>query len=308
MSITRSIDARIVEVAGRQFGMITSRQLRDIEVSRWCVQRRINAGLMRKVVPCVYAVGPAAVDPGPDGWRMAGVLACGITGALSHESAAERHGLWNRARGPIHVTSAQAQTQPLDPRIVMHRSHTLDSSEIEVVHGVPTTRVARTILDLGRQLTTFQITYVLCEASFRGVLDLGGLERSLAARFGAPGTAVVRRAVELFRDGSAGTRSRSEDHLVEGLLRARLPEPMVNNRNAVDFGAIEPDLAWADAMLIVEVDGGGHDRPSGRKHDALRDRDLVSHGWYVHRVDARRVWAQRAKVVHEICSRYATRA
>ena len=54
------------------------------------------------------------------------------------------------------------------------------------------------------------------------------------------------------------------------------------------------DLAWIDARLLVEVDGGlyvqgGHSRGAGRERDYARDAEAMMLGWRVLRVSPRQV-------------------
>ena len=94
---------------------------------------------------------------------------------------------------------------------------------------------------------------------------------------------VLERAIELYLSGSAGTRSPHEDAFL-ALAARRVPEPLVNTQLA----GFEVDFLWPEAMLVVEIDGGGHGRPPARRKDALEDRVLRGAGYTVLRfTDAR---------------------
>ena len=267
---------------------------------------------MREVLTGVFAVGPTAVametaDLTTDAWLTACVLRGGDGAALSHAAAAARLGGWKRWDGSVSVTSPRRIT--CVTLGVPRRYARAEAGQTIDVRGVPVTTPERTVLDLGTELTAHQICHVIHELTFLRVLDLRLLEDALEQRRGGRGTAVVRKALRLYRAGSAGTRSFSEDHLLEGVHRTRrIGEPIVNNRNAVDIHGIEPDFAWPDARLIVEVDGAsGHDQPGKRAHDRQRDAALAAQGWLVIRFDAQRVRRDRAAVIREIERAYARR-
>ena len=57
----------------------------------------------------------------------------------------------------------------------------------------------------------------------------------------------------------------------------RIPEPLVNTQLA----GFEVDFLWPEQMLVVEIDGGGHERPTAQRKDALEDRVLRGAGYTV---------------------------
>src|SRR3954451_23722688 len=83
------LDRAIAEEAERQCGVISAAQIWALGLSPRAVRHRAAAGRLHRVYPGVYAVGHAVL--GPDGRRMAAVLACGPGAVLSHRSAAD---LW----------------------------------------------------------------------------------------------------------------------------------------------------------------------------------------------------------------------
>lgn len=297
---TESIESRIVRLAGAQHGVVSAQQLRAVDIDRGCVQRRVAAGTMRQVLPRVYAVGPSAIVLSDDGHRMAAVLHGGAITALSHESAAERHGIWLRAPREVHASTTTFRLPTDATWLILHRSRTLKTEEIERVDRIPVTSVLRTCVDLGQVLTPVQITNVIHEATFRQVLDVDELANVLAQHPYRTGTAAVRQAVRLYRCGSAGTRSRTEDRLHERILCDDVAEPLVNMRGATGIPTLEVDFAWPSRRLVVEVDGSGHRRPGDLHMDRERDRLLTTAGWRVLRIPAQRVWHELGGVMRDI--------
>ncbi len=232
---------------------------------------------------------------------MAGVLFGGEGAALSLEAAAARFGIWKRPSARLSVVCRRSRnTRP--PRwLHLWRSTTLTIADLIVVDSIRCTNVVRTICDLGRVLTSWQLANVLYEARFRGMLNLGALCAANDARRGQAGSAVVRRAIELHLAGSAGTRSRSEDRLLMRILLELLPEPRVNQRGATGVGGFECDFVWPEFRLVVEVDGRPfHDGPGSELGDPVRDALLRAAGWHVLRFDANRVWDDLDGVIRAI--------
>src|SRR5918996_2816002 len=88
-------DRAIVELAGRQHGIVTTAQLLDAGVGRRAIARRVARGWLIPRFRGVYQVGPVAARYGRE---MAAVLACGERAAISHQSAAAIWGFM-RAHG-----------------------------------------------------------------------------------------------------------------------------------------------------------------------------------------------------------------
>lgn len=295
--MAHAIDVRISQLAGRQHGVIGAAQLRELSVSRSAVSSRVRTGLMKCVLPRVFAVGPAATELTEQGWRMAAVLACPAGAALHAETAAAQHGLWSRSSGTIHVRTPVARA-PLDaPRILFHRGRRSEPPETVLVNRIPTVTVTAACAGLGSTLTPHQVAHVLHEAAYRGELHVPQLSATLDAQLRVPGTGAVRRAIDLFVAGSVGTRSVTEDRLLAAILRLGLVEPLVNQRGATGVQGLECDFVWPHARLVVEVDGRGHERPGARAQDAGRDAALRAAGWRVMRIPADRVWRDLDAVV-----------
>ena len=68
-------DRALAEVAGRQWGVVSVRQLHALGLGRSAITRRVRSGHLHRLYPGVYAVGHAALRV--EGRRLAAVLACG---------------------------------------------------------------------------------------------------------------------------------------------------------------------------------------------------------------------------------------
>src|ERR1700760_4952784 len=90
------------DLARRQHGVLTRRDLVGLGVSKMGDDHRVATGRLHLVSRGVYAVGRPELTP-PGRW-MAAVLVCGDDAMLSHRSAAELWGIGYEERGRIDVT------------------------------------------------------------------------------------------------------------------------------------------------------------------------------------------------------------
>src|SRR3982750_1552848 len=110
-----SPDARVAELAGRQFGVVSTAQLLEAGLTRPGISRRVRAGRLHPLHRGVYAVGHVALT-----WRshvIAAVYACGPAALASHRAAGALHGLISSGR--IEVTAGRG-CKP-KPQITVHR-------------------------------------------------------------------------------------------------------------------------------------------------------------------------------------------
>lgn len=301
MSPSFRVDARIAEIAGPTHGAVPRDSLLSGGISRSSIHRRIVDGSMQHLGLGVMLTGHSAVTPSVQTLRVAASLLGGHGGGVSHETAALEHRVWDRPSSDlIDVIVPGARSIRVPEWVRVHRSATLTDSDVEVCDGMSITTIDRTLLDLGKVLTPWQLAAVLRETNFQRRLDLDRIEERLRAQSGSSGTPCMRRAIALHRAGSAGTRSRSEDELLRLILASRLPRPLVNVRGVTGIRDIEPDTCWPRHRLIVEVDGGGHLQPKAAEADASRDAALRAEGWTVHRIPAGRVWRAPRAVAGEL--------
>jgi very-short-patch-repair endonuclease len=265
-------DAAIARLAGRQHGVVSVKQLKDLGLSSSAISYRVGTGRLHPLHRGVYAVGHDGL--GNEGRWMAAVLACGGGAALSHISAAQ---LWrmlpipNRADGeglPIHVTVPGEGKH--HPGIRVHRSRTLSPADVTLRDVIPVTSPARTLEDLRRASPLEAFANALRQAEFLR-LPIGNQWRS------------------------DHTRSELEARFLGLLRRSRLPQPEVNTR--VDRFVV--DFLWRAERLIAEVDGwGSHRTRSAFEADRGRDNRLRVLGFKVIRF----TWRQVTKDPDEVAT------
>lgn len=138
-------DAAIMELASRQHGVISRGQAVAAGVSEDQMARRSSNGMWIRVAPRVYRLAGA-----PPTWRAdvtAAVLSCGPMAAASHATAGYLHGLLSRRPDRIEVVVPRGRIRARD--FTIHESTDLAPDHIEPLDGIPTTTIARTIVDIG---------------------------------------------------------------------------------------------------------------------------------------------------------------
>jgi len=277
-------DSQIGEIAKRQHGVVSLRQLEEVGLTRYAVAKRVNRGRLHRVHQGVYIVGHRA--PNHRARFMAAVLACGPGAVLSHTSAAGLWGLLKPVDGPVHVSISTTSGRKSRPGIRLHRCPALATSREPSPspsylhqegrrgrrlltthrHSIPVTTVDRTIEDLRRTalLPPQLLRRAIRQAELKGH-HFHGLE-------------------------SDRTRSDLESLFLDVINphRDRIPPPEVN----VKLGRYEVDFLWRSQRLVVEIDSFTYHRGSVAFHDDhARDLDLRSAGYAVLRFDD----AQREK-------------
>ena len=166
-----SPDAAIAEIAGRQYGVVTHRQLLDVELTRAAIQHRQRSGRLYRVHRGVYAVGHRRL-PLRGHW-LAAVLACGDRSALSHRAAGALLELLPYRGTRIDVTAPGARPRRA---VAVHRVRHLPDDDRILVAGIPVTSVTRTLVDLAGVVRIDQLERAVETAERQGVFDLRALE------------------------------------------------------------------------------------------------------------------------------------
>jgi predicted transcriptional regulator of viral defense system len=292
------LEAAIVGLAERQYGLITLHQLQLHGLGRAAVARRAKEGRLHRVHRGVYAVGRPHLTQ--RGHWLAAVLACGPKAVLSHRSAAALHGISrdNRAKTDITLSSPSAR-----PRagIEVHRSSTLRPSDITVVGGIPCTTVARTLVDLGDVEGHRAVEQAVNRAEGRRMFDGRAVHEALARAGPRRGAGVLRSVLDGYEEPTL-TEEGGEEAFLALCRSASLPSPAVNAWIALDDGvAYKADFLWRSHMLIAETDGRDvHTTRKAFEHDRLRDRRLILAGFTVVRFTWRQIVHERRRVAKDL--------
>jgi very-short-patch-repair endonuclease len=260
------------------------------------IQARIEAGRYLRLYEAVYAIGHAELTV--YGKRRAIVLVCGQAAVLSHRSAAGAWGLRPDGGSKWDVTVRRASAvRPAAP-VRVFRYPTLADGEITDLDGVPTTTVARTLLDLAAIVGAHHLRRAVERAEQLELFDLTAVTRTLEAHPRQPGRRALLTLIGDLRDhGVPRTRSDVEAAFLQLCLDHGLPRPQVNR---IENGA-ERDFRFPDHNLIVEIDGYAYHR--GRRafaNDRARDREALRRGHRTARFTAVEIASTPAAVAHEL--------
>jgi very-short-patch-repair endonuclease len=242
------VDLAIAEIAARQHGVISIRQLRQAGVGKSATSRRVRTGRLHRLHRGVYAVGHPGISR--EGQWMAAVLACGKGAVLSHRSATVHWGLLPPADGPVDVTVPNQVGRASRSGIRLHRCLSLTEEAMTRRLYIPVTTPARTIADLKGSVPKWEWRKAVRQAEFKQMK--------------------VGSKVE-----TDGTRSDLERDFLKLCRRHGLPRPEVN----VKVGRWTVDFLWREGRVGVETDFYAYHRGKiAFQDDRRRDLELRRHG------------------------------
>ena len=228
---------------------------------------------------------------------------CGPTAAAIWDLPLPRR--WeNDAR--VHVSSS-GPNRMRRPGVVASRRSSLTSV---MVDGLPVLDPVSTWVSLGSLLAPWNLTAV-ADRLVSGTLKtpalstISELHSRLATAGRVPG---VRALWESLDDVRVGSWSRPETLFRLVIVRAGLPEPVLNWAVALDDGRFAYlDLAWPEFMIALEYDGRRHDDPRQRQADLERHERLADAGWIVVHVRATDLFGQPSALVARLVRRLRSR-
>jgi very-short-patch-repair endonuclease len=233
----------------------------------------------------VYAVGHGELRP--EGRWLAAVLACGPGAVLSHRSAAALWDLRPATRPTIDVTAPR--TRVGRPGIDLHLSRCLQPHYRTEHKRIPTTTVARTLVDLAGVVETTGIERTLHRAEMLDLLDVQAVQDALSHGRGRRGAGALRSLLAEHAPDHI-IRSELEERFLALCRDASLPRPEVNARVEANGTTYEVDFLWRDQHLVVETDGWGpHHTRAAFEADRRRDADLLVAGVRVLRFTWRQI-------------------
>ncbi|MDQ3782028.1 MAG: endonuclease domain-containing protein [Actinomycetota bacterium] len=259
------------------------------------LHRRLSGGALTQARPGVYLLPGHAYSS----TAHLHAVTSSLTAAVSHEAAAEIHGLPFVARGMLVVTVPTRTTHSY-PDVLVHQSTDLLVDHTERIAGLRVTTVPRTIFDLASRLRRSRLQMLIEQAiidrrcSWNDLVDIG----EQLGRRGRPGSTSFRLVMEHIGPGLAKAESALEVRALTVLSEAGLPIPQQQYplpwRDARD-GRV--DLAYPQARVIIELDGRRwHGRTSSLDRDHKRDRNAQLAGWRVFRF----TWQQLLVSPHEL--------
>ncbi len=272
-------------------------QLLRVGLGEDAIDHRLRNGRLVKVDRGVYALGHAELRR--EATLLAAILRYDAGAAASHRSAAAMWGIrpWSGAfveitrRGPGGTTKQRGR--------LIHRCIDLPDDEIAIERGVPTTTLARTLLDLAAVVPAHHLRRAVERSDQAELFDLTEVQRVLDAHPGRPGRRALTALLADYRDnGDTVTRSDLEAIMLQICIDQGLPRPQVNRYD----GVRESDFRWPTHRLIVEVDSWTFHGRTRRafEGDRARDRVLLREGWRVARFTDRQILTDRAGIAREL--------
>jgi very-short-patch-repair endonuclease len=277
MSGQRAPNLAIAELADRQHAVVSREQLRALGLTDDDIDYRLAIGRLHRVYRGVFAVGHRVLNA--NGRRVAAVLTSGDGAVLSHVSAAALWDLRPSASTRMDVTIAARGGRRKRAGIRIHRVHELLDEERTMVGVIPTTTVARTLLDLASLVARPALSRAVERAEILELFDLAAIQATLERHRGRPGTRALAAAVQ---DAAAAPLTRSDlERRMFALCKAHgVARPRVNH---MVLGH-EVDFLWPRPKLIAEVDSWKYHRTRAAfGRDRARDAELTIAGYTVTR-------------------------
>ena len=232
----------------------------------------------------------------------AAVLACEEGTVLSHGSAAELLGLWDKRLPVVHVIPPDWSGRKIDG-IRWHRVRLPLPDEIEVRDGIPCTTVSRTIVDMAGESGWGRLRRLVEQAAIMRLLDVEEIDRILARgrRLGAPRLRTILAPWRKTGESRPVLRSRLEARLLPRLIEEGLPVPRTNVKMRVEGHPLEIDLLWEQERLAIETDGEEtHGTRVAFQRDRKRDQILTAAGYRTARITWEQVRDESNAVVNRI--------
>jgi hypothetical protein len=280
-------DRVIIDLALRQSGFVTAKQLGELGVSYRGVVGLQERGIIGRVLHGVYELRNA---PSPNSMgdlirrARAACLAGGVDALASHDTAARLWGIDIPAGDIIEITVAHARNpRPRRDGVIVHRARNLPVTARRQHEGVPTTSVEWTLMQLAGRYEPCRVGRALDDAIVRKLVTprrMATLLDSQNVRV-RPGVSTLRRELDLWLQGSGRPDSVPEASLLRALGRFGIPTPQCQYKVLDrDHLIAVLDFAWPAAKVGVEMDGWRyHATPSSHANDYLRADRLEECGW-----------------------------
>ena len=267
-----------------QAGVVSREQARDAGFTDKAIDWRLRSGSWQRLHQGAYATFTGAPPRNARLWAI--VLSVGPGVALSHETAAELHGLIDQPISQIHI-SVPAGRQPGRhqklPGVTIHRVRHL-VPEWQPPWHLPRTTVEDTVLDLIAVARTFDDAYGwIAQAVGRQLTAPPLLGKAIVARKRIRWRSWIKGAIE---DSADGVHSPLERNYVRGVERAhRLPTAERQAKRRHGSGNRYLDNLYGYGVC-VELDGAVAHPAEGRWKDTHRDNanlvqgtETLRYGW-----------------------------
>jgi len=296
-------------VLGRQFNVISTRQLDGAGVSQHHRSVLVESGLLEHVGHSVLRVvgAPETLES-----RLAALCLQHPAGFVTGPTAGGLLGLRRMPRtSPVHFSLPHGQRVDVPPFVRLRQTTKwFESHRRDLGNGIVVASWPRLAFDLSSDLNDSDLASVIEQMLQRGECvesDLGEMARLLCAPRRRGSVEFAR--VLLRRHGGAPVESHPELLVLRGLLDRGVPvETQVDDLVLPGGRRVRIDMAVRAVRWAVEVDAHpSHLHLAGTTRDKQRDRQLHMIGWQVERVTPVDL-LDLSGLLDELAALYRTRA
>lgn len=294
---------RLMNLAGKQHGVISRDQLRRLGMSDSAIAHAIRIGRLHRVFRGTFALTPQISRRGR---LSAAILACGKGAVISHRSAGALLGLLSDGPAVIDTIPPHERGRQING-VRFHRVRAPRRVEIGTVDGIPCTSPARTLVDLAGTVGDWTLRSCFERAAQRKILDIPAIEASMDP--GRRGVKSLRGLVDEWRRAApvakkGKLKSPLEAKVLPLILRRNLATPLLNAPVEIANGRIEVDFLWPEHRFALEADSRDfHGTEVAFERDRWRDRELFRVGYSTLRVTHQQAERETAAVVDAIAAR-----
>jgi predicted transcriptional regulator of viral defense system len=260
-------------IVRQQSGVLSRQQVLRAGLSAETVRSKVKTGQWRRIYRGVYAVQPGHLSRRGELW--AAVLAAGEGAVLSHETAAELHGIINKPSRIIHVTVPVKRTVTPIRGLKVHRSDRVLGRRFPIGE-LPLTWREETVLDLTDEAQDFDTVCGWVTAAFakRTVTD-GTMRAFMSRRMKLRWRGDLDHLVT---EAASGTHSPLEYRYDRDVERAHaLPTSKHQAKYTKPDGTKGyRDRYYEDYGVVVELDGKAAHPDEYRWRDTERDNDAAA--------------------------------
>lgn len=141
---------KVLDLAADQFGYVSTSQAAARDVSNNALRMMATRGVLERVSRGVYRLPTFPASPFAE-YMEASLWPAGVAGVISHESALAIRDLSDVNPAKVHITLPRGfrVRREVPKHLAIHNAG-LSEDEIDLVEGIPTTTVRRTIEDCHR--------------------------------------------------------------------------------------------------------------------------------------------------------------
>lgn len=294
---------RLIELAAPilrdQHALITRPQAIRLTGSDAALRRLLARRIWEPLERGLY--GPTGT---PMSWHrrlMAASLLAPARSLVSHRASATLQQVGGLVE-PMPEISIPAGTTFRREWLITHESTDLRLAEPVVIDGIPTTGPCRLAMDLGCVVSVDRYRHTIRELRHGHGVSSEDLLRTYLRhkRQGRNGGAFLRDWLDRYFTISGSAESGLEQVVLDAVIDACLPPPVLQFWVQTAAGRYRLDLAWPSRLLAVEVDGSQHRDPDIAADDERRTEALRALGWHVIRIRSDHLATDTVAALREI--------